>query len=98
MAIKGDVFTDIQSIADDAYLDIQPAADHEAVVHNIYYADDIEVYRYDGTNSILIASRTDNGCLAMFAFHVTNTDRIRVKNVSGGTQLIGYDGIYTKVS
>ena len=98
MAAVLDTFTDIESIADDAYLDIQPAASHEAVIHNIYYENDVELYRYDGSNSILFHSETGSGVLAMYAFHVTNTDRIRVKNVAGSTKLIGYDGVYTKVT
>jgi len=98
MADVLDKFTDIESVADDAFCDIQPAAGHEAVIHNIYHEDDIEVYRYDGTNNLLFHSEIGAGCLAMYAFHVTNTDRIRVKNVAGATKLIAYDGVYTKVT
>lgn len=97
MAAILDKFTDIQSIADNAYLDVRPGTGEEVTIHNIYYEDDIEVYRYDGTNEILFLSASDNGCLAFYSFHCTRDDRIRLKNVAGTTKLIGYDGVYTKV-
>ena len=99
MAAIGDMFTDISAdVANNDYCDIQPGAGHEAVIHNIYYEDDIEVYRYDGANEILIESFTGNGVYSWLDFHVNNTDRIRVKNVGGEAHDIGYDGIYTKVA
>jgi len=99
MAAIGDMYTDISAaVADDGYCDIQPAAGHEAVIHNIYYEDDIEIYRYDGANEIKFDSAEGFGCYSFYAFHVGNTDRIRVKNVGGEAHEIGYDGIYTKVA
>lgn len=98
MAAIGDMFADIQSVNDDAYLDIRPGTSEEADVHNIYYEDAIEVSRYDGSNEITCHTEDDAGILAMFCFHVGYTDRIRVRNVAGTTALIGYDGVYTKVS
>lgn len=98
MATILDVFADIQTVADDAYLDIQPGAGDEAVIHNIYYEDDIEVSRYDGSLEVIFHTETGAGCLAMYAFHVNNTDRIRVRNVGGESHEIGYDGVYTKAA
>ena len=98
MAAIGDMYADIQSIANDAYLDIQPAAGHEAVIHNIYHEGAVEIYRYDGTNNVLIDTASAGGCYAFYAFHVGNTDRIRVQNKGGVAKLLGYDGIYTKVT
>ncbi|RLC33770.1 MAG: hypothetical protein DRZ76_03920 [Candidatus Nealsonbacteria bacterium] len=97
MAI-GDMFADIQSVASNDYLDIRPAAGNEAVIHNIYHEASIEIYRYDGSNSLLCASASGSGVFAYYAFHVGNTDRIRVKNTESSAKLIGYDGIYTKVT
>lgn len=99
MAAIGDMFADIVvDIADDAYCDIQPAASHEAVIHNIYYEDDIEVERWDGTNLVSFESFTGKGVYSWLDFHVGNIDRIRVKNVGGEAHKISYDGIYTKVA
>lgn len=91
----GDMFAGLSSVLDGAYLDIQPAANHEAVIHNIHYAGAVEIYWYDGANEILIDSAAAAGSHSFYAFHVNNTHRVRVKNVSGGDALIGYDGIYT---
>ena len=98
MADVGDVFTDLASVANDALQDLLPASGHEVEIHNIYHAGKIEVYRYDGTNDCLITTKTGAGVIDWLIFHCTNTDRIRVKNKSGGALIMGYDGIYTKVT
>lgn len=92
------MYTDTQSIGAGSYLDIQPAAGSEAVVHNIYHEGGIEIYRYDGTNNLLFATAPDGGVYAYYAFHVGNTDRIRVKNTESAAKLIGFCGVYTKVT
>jgi len=92
----GNVFSDIQSIENNAYLDIRPANGKEAVVNNIYFEDNIEIKFYDGTNEVDFDSATGAGCYARFGFDVTYTDRIRVKNVGGEAHPIGYSGRYTK--
>jgi hypothetical protein len=94
----GSVVTDLSSVADDAYLTIQPGASNEWVINNIYYAGAVEVYRYDGTNSILFASDTAAGALIQCNFRCKNGDYIRVKNVSGDAAILGYDGIVTVYS
>ena len=95
MAI-GDVYTNIESIAAGAYLDIQPASGYEATIHNIYHANNVAISRFDGTNTITFETITGAGVFAYQAFHVTNTDRIRVINNASLAALIGFDGIYTK--
>jgi hypothetical protein len=92
----GDVKSGISSIASGAYLDIRPPAGEEWVIHNIYHASDIQLELYDGTNSLVFDTDTGAGVYAKYAFHVTNSIRIRVKNTSASAQLIGYDGVQTK--
>ena len=92
----GDVFSGLASIAAAAYLDIQPAAGVEVVIHNIYHDGDIQLEFYDGTNSLIFDTDAGTGIYAKYAFHVTNTRRIRVKNTAATAQLIGYDGIQSK--
>ncbi|MBT0160677.1 hypothetical protein G4O51_11925 [Candidatus Bathyarchaeota archaeon A05DMB-2] len=92
----GDVVSDIQSIDSGGYLDIQPAAGVEWVIHNIYHASNVQLEFYDGTNSLIFDTDTGAGVYAKYAFHVNNTRRIRVKNTSASAQLIGYDGIVTR--
>jgi nicotinic acid phosphoribosyltransferase len=91
----GDVFSGLSSVAAGDYLDIQPSGTVEAVIHNIYHASDIQLEFYDGTNSLIFDTDTGAGVYAKYAFHVTNGLRIRVKNISASSQLIGYDGIVT---
>ena len=92
----GDVFKGLSSVSAAAYLDIQPGSGVEAVIHNIYHDGDISIEVYDGTNSLIFDTDTGAGVYAYYAFHVTNTQRIRVKNTAGTTKLIGYDGVQTK--
>lgn len=94
----GDVYVNIASVANNAYLTIQPAGSAEAVIHNIYYAGAVEFYRYDGTNNLKFDSDTATATFARegLFLHVTNGSYARVKNVSGSTMLMGFDGVYTK--
>ena len=92
----GDVFSGLASIAATGYLDIQPAAGVEVVIHNIYHDGDIQLEFYDGTNSLIFDTEAGAGIYAKYAFHVTNTIRIRVKNTAAAAQLIGYCGVQTK--
>lgn len=85
------------SVADDAFLDTQPAAGTEVTIHNLYLppaASGYELHWYDGSTSQMID--TLSGPLYNCMFHVTNTRRIRVKNVVGSSQNLGYDGIQSK--
>ena len=95
MAI-GDIFSDIQLVANLAYLDIRPASGKEAVVNNIYYEDDVAISFYDGVNEVDFDTATGAGIYARFGFDVDNTNRIRVKNTGGEAHPIGYSGRYTR--
>ncbi len=97
MAAIGDVFSDIQSIENDAYLDIRPGEDEEAIVNNIYFEDDVTITFYDGTNEVDFDSATGAGIYSRFGFDITYTNRIRVKNTGGEAHPIGYSGRFTKV-
>jgi len=99
MAVLGDVFSACGAqILDAGYKDIQPAAGHEAAIHNIYFEDNIELYWYDGTNTVFFDSATGKGVYPCYGSHITNGIYIRVKNVGGEAHSIGYDGVYTKVA
>ena len=94
MAIN-DVVADCQSITNAASLTIQPGAGIEWVIHNIDFGGAVEIYRTDGTNTILFRSESVAGEYACVR-HLTNGDYLTVKNVSGGTIKIGYDGVVSK--
>ena len=97
MAAIGDVFSDIQSVEDGAYLDIRPGSGEEAVINCIYFEDDIAISFYDGTNEVDFDTATGAGIYARFGFDINYTNRIRVKNSGGEAHPIGYSGRYTKV-
>jgi hypothetical protein len=92
----GDVKSDLQSIAAGVFLAIQPPSGEEWVIHNIYHESDVELHFYDGTNSLAFDTDADAGVYAKYAFHVTNSRYIRVKNTNTSARLIGYDGVQTK--
>lgn len=94
MAIN-DVVSDTQSIADTAYLTIQPGVGVEWSIHNIDFAGAVQISKYDGTDEVVFRIETAAGEYACVR-HVTNGQYLRVKNVSGGTLVIGYDGVQTK--
>lgn len=94
---KGDVFSGgPTAVASGGFLDIQPSAGTEAVVHNIYHENDVELYFSDGTYSLKFDSDPGAGVYAKYAFHVTNSRYIRVKNTAAATAYIAFDGIYMK--
>lgn len=92
----GDVKSGISSIAAGAFLDIQPPQGEEWVIHNIYHEGDVQLELYDGTNSLVFDVDAGAGVYAKYAFHVTNSIRIRVKNTMASAKLIGFDGVQTK--
>jgi hypothetical protein len=92
----GDVFNGLSSVAAAGYLDIQPSSGVEAVIHNIYHENDVQLEFYDGTNSLIFDTDSGAGVYAKYAFHVTNAKRIRVKNTAATSKLIGYCGVQTK--
>ena len=97
----GDVTSVLSSVNANAFLDIQPASSAEWCITNLYYGGKIEVYFYDGANSILIdsdstATSTVPGSMQGRCFHVNNTRYIRIKNVDSAEKYLAYDGIVTK--
>ena len=96
---KGDVFSAAPaSVAAGAYLtgDIRPASGSEATVHNIYSNQATQVEVYDGTNSLIVSAPAGTTSWLGYVFHVTNAVYLRVKNTSGSTALISFDGVYSK--
>ena len=94
----GDVFEDFSAnVANGDYLSVQPAAGYQAVVHNLFWAGSVELYNQEGANQILYRTPAAGaGGDAFYAYHVTNTHYIRIKNISGGAIHLAFDGVYTK--
>lgn len=93
----GDVSSALSpAVANNAFLDLQPAAGVEVVVHNIYYEGAVEFYFYNGVQDIKFDADATAGARLNVRHHCTTVNRIRIKNVSGGAQDISYDGMQTK--
>jgi hypothetical protein len=91
----GDAVVNNSSVATTAFLDIVPGAGVEWFVHQIMHEAEVEIYWYDGTNDILIATPTGANYENMQT-RVTSSIRLRVKNVNAGTKRIGYSAVVTK--
>jgi hypothetical protein len=91
----GDVQTAISSVANNAFLDIKPTTG-EWVVHNILYGASMELYKTDGTNSIKVDSDASAGGRIGVYLHCTNLVWYQLKNVSGSSAILSYDGVQTK--
>ena len=95
----GDVVNALSSVANGSYLDmITSGAGEETVVHNVLFGGAVEFYYYDGSNSIKFDAASSFGAKLGCVFHNTYTKYYRIKNVSGGSIYIGFDGQITKVA
>ena len=93
---KGDAIGNIASVAAAGYLNLQPGSGEEWTIHNITYAGAVEIYCYDGTNNLKCLADSTFGGFYGTVLHCTNTRYYRIKNVSAGAFLCGYDGVQTK--
>jgi len=88
----GSQYATIATLSAEGTLDIRPASGIEAIIHNIYYANSIDIYFANDTLSIKIASRPDNGDLQGY-WHVSNNYFLRIIDTSGVGNTVGVDGI-----
>lgn len=96
----GDSVSDLQSLASDGTLDIQPAVGAEYLIHTIFSGQGkaLEVY-VAGAGSPTLYALVDSlsgGSAHSLTLRVTNSTYLRLKNVSGGTAYVGYMGVVTK--
>jgi hypothetical protein len=96
----GEKVGDIQTVNNNGFLTIQaPAGTGGAVpgytVHNILYAGAVEFYHTNGTLSVKGDNDTTNGWKAGYVLNVSNTLYWQVKNVSGASMVISWDGVQT---
>ncbi len=84
------------STATGAYLDLQPSAGVEVVIHNIAYESSMELYYYDGTNQILVDTDSTGGSRLGLFLHCTNAKRYRIKNTDAASKFLSADGMTTK--
>ena len=93
---KGDVKAGISAgVADNGYMTVQPASGEEWCILGVWYEGAVELYLTDGTNDIKFDSDTGAGYW-VGRLPLTNTTYLKVKNVSGSAQDMGYTGYQTK--
>lgn len=93
---KGDAVQGLASVDAGAFLDLQPPAGVEWIIHNIVHEDAVELYFSDGTNNVKVDFDSAGGGWLGYALHCTNAKYWRVKNTAAAAKLIGYDGIQSK--
>lgn len=93
----GDAYIKLPAtVTDTNHMDLTAGSGAEIVVHNIYIPEGtlVELYYYDGTDTIKHLTTVTS--LYNVQFHCTNTEYIRVKNVSGASAIMAADGMFTK--
>jgi hypothetical protein len=93
----GDTKADTQTIANGASLEIRPASGEEWLVDNCYGEAAFALDRLTASLTIT-AFRTVSSApwVATGPFRVTNTHYMRIRNTSGASQELAYDGVQTK--
>lgn len=93
----GDIYTDMQYIADSSYLEVKPAAGREMVLHNIYHENTVTLKMVDGSGNLCaFLDEAGKNFLTNMYVHVSNTQYLRIYNISGGSIYIAVDGVVTK--
>jgi hypothetical protein len=99
MSAAGDVYqAGVASVAQNAYLNLQPAAGAEIVVHNILHSTDAILEFYDGSTAVTVDTVIGAGAWMGCFLHCTNAKYYRVKNTNASANNICADGMYTKVA
>jgi len=93
----GDVYADYASVLNGNYLEMKPAAGREAVIHNIFHPNDVELRLVDGSgNELAFLQEAGIDLVTNMYIHVSNTQYLRIYNMSGVTIYLAADGIITK--
>ena len=82
----------MESVAQNAYLTIQPVGSEVFIVQNLYFEGDMELYLTDGTNSFLIESETSENRLEG-TWYLTSDHYLKIKNKEATAKLLSYDGV-----
>jgi hypothetical protein len=90
----GEVINSVASVANNAYLTMQPGAGAEWTIDSIATASvTCTLYMTDGSNDVIMDV---TGSWTNLNIRVTNTYYLRVKNTSGGTVYMGFSGWVSK--
>lgn len=93
----GDMTYNIVTLLPSQFADISPnTSGIEWMIHNIIipFGESVEIYNTNGSNSILICYTTTS--LLSYSFHCNTSHYYQIKNTSGVTLTVAYNGIVTK--
>lgn len=90
----GDPVGDAVSVNAAASLTIQPTSGGWTI-HNIYHEGSIELHLVKGSIDILFDTVTGSGFYASYAFELSNTVYLQIKNTEASAKKIGYTGKVT---
>jgi hypothetical protein len=94
---RGDAITAaLSSVAAGAFLDMQPSAGVEWVIHNISAPTTATIEVHYGSSAASVCTMQVTGGVMGVFFHCTNTTYYRVKNAGDTAVDVGYDGMVTK--
>ena len=82
-----------ESVADTGTTDIKAGIGEVYSISNIYFGGAVEIYRVTPSGTEIVDSDGDYGIIMNTTMKVSDTHYIQVKNVSGGSIVISYDGI-----
>lgn len=93
-----DTVTNWASKANNATTDVQPGSSIEWLIHTLLSgsAKSVEVYMTEDGSTFTLVDTIAGGSVHGLTWRLTNTTWMRLKNVSGGTAYVGYQGVVTK--
>ena len=92
---RGDVVSGLQTISADSYLTIQPPSGEEWMITNIFCSKSAEIYITDGSKDVKYYQISLGEPWSGKLF-ITNSIYVKVKNISGSNEEIGYSGVKSK--
>jgi len=93
MAEIGETIHGMSSVSDGSYLDIQASSGEHWFISNIYHGADATLIKTNGSDEIEIDSAEGSGGWVVHKFFVTENDYLRIRNDSGSSAIMGYEGV-----
>ena len=95
MTDAGRVISLVAAVGSGIAIEIKPDGTEEWVVHNIYHSNNAALYIVRGGLEIRIDDQEGSNAWINHVFHVKNEQFLKLKDWSGGSQNLGYDGVCT---
>ncbi len=97
MAALNDIVESFEGVANSGFMTIQATAGQSWMIVNIGSSGTSELYKYNGTDLIFFDDITTvGGVFANFKFFINDTNYLRLKNTSGASANMTFDGVRFK--